>query len=192
MPQYLIWIVSFLVRVDVTSSSSESIAASEIWIASGRLMKLIWWRHKNIFLLQICDRDNNNGVIWILLSWVRVMGILLQIQLESIEITKGLNFKKVELRRPYLSDLCFSLILMTKWTNNGMIILKAEWRLSKTVSSLANACTFNHLSADSYLITPTDYYVLIAIGKFIRRKNNSPLRHLFALATYLSSEQVSL
>lgn len=193
MPHYLIWIVSLLVRVNKTSSSSESIAASEIWIASGRLlMKLIWWPYKSILLLQIRDRDNSNGAIWILSSWVRVMGIFLQVQLESIEIMKGLNFKKVEWRRPYLSDLCFSLILMTKWTNSGMIILKAEWRLSKTVCSPANACTFNQLSADSYLITLTYYYVLIAIGKFIRRKNNSPLRHLFALATYLSSEQVCL
>ena len=56
---------------------------------------------------------------------------------------------------------------------------------------LSCTCTINQLSADSHLITLIDYYVLIAIGKFIRRKNNSPLRHQFALATYLSSEQVS-
>ena len=73
-----------------------------------------------------------------------------------------------------------------------MITLKAEWQLSKMVSPYNNACTCSPYSADSLLIILTDYYVLIAIGKFIRRKNNSPLRHMFALATYLSSEQVGL
>jgi hypothetical protein len=32
---------------------------------------------------------------------------------------------------------------------------------------------------------------LTAISKFVRRKKNSPLRHMFALASYKSEEEVS-
>lgn len=34
-------------------------------------------------------------------------------------------------------------------------------------------------------------FVSAAISKFVRRKKNSPLRHMFALASYKSEEEVS-